>query len=150
MSIPRLLFLISAAIMGCRSSSLEPFNLGQVYVLESTEGKPLPAEYAQNLDFHARMLADTLILGDDNKGEWRATVESDTPSGAPRHERSDLTYEQSGLHISISFVCNDTALASCIAPPHLVGTIGETGITITESRITRQPLVLRRAYPPVD
>ena len=142
-------FLFLAALLAGCSSSLEPFDLGQVYVLESIEGKALPAEYAANLEFHARMLADTLILGENGKGEWRATIESDTPGGAPRHEQFALTYERSGLVISISFVCNDSALASCIATPHLVGTIGETAITISESRITRQPLVYRRAYPPV-
>ena len=140
--------VVAAALAGC-SSSLEPFDLGQVYVLETIQGKALPAEYAANPDFHARMLADTLILGDDGTGEWRATIESDTPGGAPRQEHSDLTYERSGLVISISLVCPNNALASCIAPPHLVGTIGETAITIAESRITRQPLVYRRVYPPI-
>jgi hypothetical protein len=36
----------------------------------------------------------------------------------------------------------------CIAGPHLVGTIGNGTLTITESLVTRQPLVYSYLYPP--
>jgi hypothetical protein len=142
---PTLVF--AAAIAAC-STTTDPFRIGDVYVLQSIAGKSLPAEYAANPDYHARMLADTLVLASDGTAEWRAWIESDQAGGAPRSERSPMTYTVSGNRISVSFLCQDTVLASCIAPPHLVGTIDDAGIAFDESRVTRQPLVFRRAVLP--
>jgi hypothetical protein len=50
---------------------------------------------------------------------------------------------RSGDHLEIDIECDD--MGSCIPGPHLVGDLTETGFTVTESSVTRSPLIFERA-----
>ena len=130
-------------VIGCRSET-EPVS-GRIYVMQSIAGQALPAPYAPNPDFNGLAVADTLALHEDGTGERRFVHEGDTP-GSRIAERSDLTWTQSGPQITITLDCPPMAL--CIAGPHFVGTVASGKLTITQSLVTRQPLVYQYLYPP--
>lgn len=129
--------------LACRSNT-EPLT-GRIYILTSIAGQVLPAPYASNPDFNGLAIADTLALRDGGRGERRFVHEGDTP-GSRVSERAELTWSQSGSQVTITLDCPPGAM--CIAGPHLVGTIGNGTLTITESLVTRQPLVYSYLYPP--
>ena len=130
-------------LAGCRST-LGPLT-GDVYVLESISGVPLPAPYAQNPDFNGRIIADTIAFISATTGERRTRLEVGS-AGETRLERADFTYACEGDRVAISYPCPSNA--SCIAPPHLVGTLTSASFVVTTSKISRQPLVFRRLFPP--
>src|SRR5262245_15772491 len=76
-------------VTACRETTA-PVSAGQ-YVLRSIDGQSLPAQYAENLEFPNRMFADTLVLGEDGRGEWRMVVEESV--GGPKNRYVDeFTY----------------------------------------------------------
>ena len=108
------------------------------YVLQSIDGVPLPAPWAPSGTVTSRMRSATLTLHEGGTGTWHAVIE-ETPGGATITEDRDLTYVLDGTHLEISYQCND--LGSCIAGPHLVGSLTSHGLTITTSLVTLAPLV---------
>lgn len=128
-------------LAGCRSS-VAPIS-GDRYALESISGAPLPAPYSAIPEETNRIHSDTLILATDGSGERRTVY--DSFQGTKRKERTSLTYTSVAGRIELSLACTDPP---CLSPPHLKGTLQGFVITITESKITRVPLVFRRDYPP--
>ncbi len=125
-------------LAGC-SSSLEPLD-GDLYVLESISGLPLPAPYSPLGDVNSRIYADTISLASNGSGERRTLY--DSFQGTKRFERAEFTYVRNANRVEIAFKCTDTA--NCVAPPHLSGDVSGSALAITESKITRLPLVFRR------
>ncbi len=134
--------LTALLAMGC-SDSNAPGLPGTVYVLQSIDGQPLPAPYAENLQLPDRMFADTLVLRDDGTGESRIVIE-ESLGGLKDHQVQQLTYSGT-THIEITFICPPAAL--CIAGPHLAGDASAGGIVFSVSKVTRAPLVFERAAP---
>ncbi|HET9426342.1 MAG TPA: hypothetical protein VFO55_13315 [Gemmatimonadaceae bacterium] len=132
-------------VAGCRANP-GPELPSQMFVLTSIAGQPLPAPWAPNPDVGTLAYADTLRLYQDNTGSRRTVNQGDTPGSRVTSE-SAFTWTQSGSQMTITFICGPDAL--CIAAPHFVGTIGVNGdFTVTQSFVTRQPLVYRYLYPP--
>lgn len=112
---------------------------GDIYVLESISGRPIPAPYSFNPDFNDRIHADTMAFASGGVGERR--TQYDSYQGTLRLDLVRFTYTRTGDRVEINFECPPGAV--CIAPPHLAGTISTTGLTITESKITRLPMIFR-------
>lgn len=128
-------------LTACKSS-VEPIS-GDRYALESISGAPLPAPYSAIPEETNRIHSDTLILAPDGSGERRTVY--DSFQGTKRKERTSLTYTNVSGRIEVALAC---ATPPCLSPPHLTGTLQGTAITITTSKVTRVPLVFRRAFPP--
>ena len=133
-------FLLCAA--ACDGTS-GPELTGDTYVLRTVAGNELPAPYAPNPLSPTRVVADTLVFGPNNVGQQRATYENE--DAARWSVRTRFTYARSGNEMEISFVCADGA--SCIAPPHHVGTVTSTELLINTSRVMRVPLRFERVTP---
>lgn len=113
---------------------------GDTFVLRSVSGDELPAPYAPNPQSPTLVIADTLVFGDNQIGEQRAVYEN--ADGGRWSARTRFTYERVGDRIEISYVCADNA--SCIAPPHHIGTLSGTELLISSSNVSRVPLVFER------
>jgi hypothetical protein len=136
----RLIYALAVVAGSCRSTT-EP--LGEVYVLRSIAGVPMPAPYAPNLEFSARKIADTLFLGADGTGDAH-TVMEESLGGRVFTFNEGVTYTRRGNDVEVSYECPPNALALCVAPPHLIGKVTATGIQFVESRVSRAPLVYER------
>ena len=138
------------------SPGMEPVPL-HTFALQSIAGVSLPAPEAFNTACGSTVVADTLLLYAGNTGMRRTTRDVPTWNGAvdpvtcepaassPRKRvraRNEFTYRLTGARIEIDFPCDDTA--SCIAPPHLAGTMAANDLTFDSSRIWRTPLVYIR------
>ena len=129
------------ALIACDGGPTQPPLHGEIYVLESIAGVSLPAPYAPNPEFSERIVADTFAFVDGESGIRRTKYEGDAEV-----LDEEFSYSTSGESISITFGCPINAL--CIAGPHLTGTRTNASIIITHSVVTRQPLALRRLFPP--
>ena len=143
MSTLKTLLLTSLLLMGCKSS-VEPVR-GDVYILESISGIPLPAPWTPNPELNLRIIADTIAFTTETTGERRTLLEA-SAAGETRLARATFTYTSDGDRVAISHPCPPNA--SCIAPPHLIGTLTSASFVVTTSKISRQPLVFRRLFPP--
>jgi hypothetical protein len=111
------------AVVAC-SDGLNPFVPGEVYVLRSIGGDPLPAVAGQFGSITLLVLADTLRLLPNGAGV-RAQVEvQDFATDevllrdlVPR--RSSFTYLRTGDRIEFTLACPPEA--SCVAGPNMVG-----------------------------
>jgi hypothetical protein len=126
-------------MMGCKSS-LGPLK-GQLLILQSIEGIPLPAPYAENRNLDFRIIADTIALQTYDAGERRTRIEVDG-AGNTRMDIESFSYVRTGDRVEITFPCPPNAL--CIKPPHLAGTLTESSFIVDQSVISRKPLVYRR------
>jgi hypothetical protein len=137
----RISFVLAlAAGLSC-SSPLEPLGR-DFYALQSVAGVPLPAPYAPNPSYNGLLIADSIMFRQDGTGARHAVYQEE--NSTQRYESDEsFNWTRDGNRIAITFVCPPTA--SCIAGPHLRGTVDETSITITESTVMRQPLVYRRS-----
>lgn len=129
---------VAMMLLGCKSA-VAPLN-GDIYILESISERSLPAPYSAIAESTNRIHADTIAFDVNGSGERRTLY--DSYQGTMRLARATFTYNRMGGRVEIAFDCRDTEV--CIAPPQLAGTITNTGLTITESKITRLPLVFRR------
>lgn len=136
--------LALVAIAGCENG-VGPRLQGEVYSLESIAGISLPAPYAENPAFTQRIIWDSIAFGANGKGQRRTRYEGDPDPAKTYTVDVAFSFTKAGDRIEIVFECPDGAL--CIAGPHLAGTISEIRMTITESRISRQPLVYGRFLP---
>jgi hypothetical protein len=134
-------FLV-VGLAACRGSS-GPDITGDTFVLRSVSGQQLPAPFAPNPSSNTLVVAETLVFAANNVGEQRATYAD--PAGSRWEVRTRFTYARAGDAMEISFVCADNA--SCIEPPHLVGTVTSTELLINSSRVTRVPLRFERVPP---
>lgn len=133
--------LIIAAAMGCSLEDLSPIGR-DFYALESVAGVPLPAPYAPNDAYNGLVIADSIMFREDGTGLRHAVYQEENSTEKYALD-DDLNWTRNGNTIAITFVC--PPMASCIAGPHLTGTIEETTLTITDSKVTRHPLVYRRS-----
>jgi hypothetical protein len=134
------LVLIAAGALGC---STDQSPLGRdFYALQSVAGVQLPAPYAPNMAYNGLLVADSISFRDDGTG-LRHWVYQDENSTDRHAVEEDFTWSRSGDAIAITFTC--PSFASCIAGPHLMGTIDATSIVITDSKVTRQPLLYQRS-----
>jgi hypothetical protein len=124
--------------IGCKSS-LSP--KGELFVLQSIEGVPLPAAYAENRNLNLRIIADSLWLTSLTAGERRTRFEVDA-AGKTQMNVEKFDYVRSGDHIEISLRCPPNAL--CIRPPHMVGMLTQESFVVDQSVVSRAPLVYRR------
>lgn len=132
---------VSAAAAGCKSDNLGPLGR-DFYALQSVAGVPLPAPYAQNPDYNGLLVADSIAFREDGTGLRHAVYQEENSTN--RYDANDdFNWTRQGNTISITMVCPPMAL--CIAGPHLIGTLDEASLTITDSKVTRQPLVYHRS-----
>jgi hypothetical protein len=133
--------LVLAAV-ACGDGTGPTLTDGDIFVLRSIAGVVVPAPWAPNPGATERMLSAALTLHEDGTGTWVAVVET-AVSGPTVAWNNDVTWVRSGDHLEIDIECDD--LGSCIPGPHLVGDLTETGFTVTESSVTRSPLIFERA-----
>lgn len=123
------MFVSGAAlvVLGC-SDGLNPFVPGDVYVLRSIAGDPLPAVGGQFGRITVRVVADTLRLLPNGTGV-RSNAEFEEFPGdevlvrrlAP--QRSSFTYVRAGDRIEITLECPPEA--SCVPGPSMVGVLAD-------------------------
>lgn len=163
------LHVLLVVLSGCTGSLLNDarithFSTEQLFVLQSIAGRSLPAPEidASNPACGSTIVADTLVMQPDGRGERRTVFESRAGTGAfnpetcagtseelVRFRRSiPFTYVLDG-GVAISYDCSDvvaeeTAVAGlCVAPPHLTGRATEIGLVI-DNAVGRSPLVYVR------
>jgi hypothetical protein len=109
-------------VIGCSDGGLNPFDIGDLYVLRTVGGEPLPAIVNQVGGVTLRVAGDTLRLRPNGTG-IRSLVQLLEPatSDAPETVRSSssFTYVIAGDDLRIDFACPPEA--SCIRGPHIVG-----------------------------
>ena len=131
-------------LAGCRES-LAPLQ-GDIYVLESIAGDPLPAPYAANQVSAHRILADTVALAANGTGVRRTTYDDDGVDGGSYLRSEEFTWVEAGGRVSVTYRCPPNA--GCVPAPHLSGPRTNTALTFDQSAISMQPLVYRRMFPP--
>ncbi len=131
--------LFAALLIVACTSSAGPLK-GELFVLQSVDGSPLPAPYAENRLIPFRVLADTIALLTSTSGERRVRVEIDN-IGTTRFSREAFDYVRNGDRMEISFRCPPNA--DCIRPPHLAGTVTTDAYLVDMSVVSRSPLVYR-------
>jgi hypothetical protein len=110
------------------------------YYLTSIGGLALPAAYAPNPQQDARMMAAIMILYSDGKGSWNGRSEQSV--NGPTYDWSqEFTWKQTGLNISITLECADTA--SCIAGPHMTGKVSLGRLSFETSNVMRVPFIFQ-------
>ncbi len=144
---------LAAAAAGCASNG-EPLTPdtgvpagGAVYVLRTVAGAAVPAVWIWNAGVTVTVLADTLRLRAQGRGE-RVLVEEyleATPAlSSRRREAGALEYARWSDRIEISLPCNDQILALCIAPPHFVGRVTADALVFEQALSYATPLRYER------
>ena len=139
----RKVFVASALAVaaGCSSDTLGPLGR-DFYALQSVAGVSLPAPYAPNPDYNGLLVADSIAFREDGTGLRHAVYQEENSTN--RYDSNDdFNWTRSGNTIAITMVCPPMAL--CIAGPHFIGTLDDGTLTITDSKVTRQPLVYHRS-----
>lgn len=146
----RLLPVLAATVLALALTQcdgfVDPPELTGLFVVESINGVPLPAAWVQGAWGRQEVLADTFRLYADGTGEEHVvrryvTTPPTVPDTRRDRFRFDYTLGADGA-IEIGYECRDVAL--CIAPPHLVGQLSDTGMHLTSAIDQGQVLVLRR------
>lgn len=143
--------LLAAALVACNDPASPepdpPANVTGVYELKTIAGVALPAPYLPvTSSYLASRVSHVITLLEDGTGTSEA-VTREGVSGDTYDENSTFTWTLNGATLSITFDCPD--LGSCIAGPHLVGTVSETMLTVTESPVMRVPMVFEERPDPM-
>jgi hypothetical protein len=124
-----------ALIVSCRDATDPPGQPDEEYVLRSVAGAALPATVVVGDATEWQIVADTMRFRSDGTGTevfvWRTTVAGQAPGDPEREERSFQYQLKPNGVVEIEFPCPDFPAgntASCIAPPHYRGTIGDAEI----------------------
>jgi hypothetical protein len=133
----RALLFATILLIGCHSGTA-PLS-GDVYVLETVAGALLPTRYSDSTT--NRIHVDSMAFRADGTGEMRSVW--DSYQGTLKAERATFTFVRTVDHVEIAFAC---PAGGCVAPPHLTGTFSSTGLTITQSKVSRLPLGFRRLF----
>jgi hypothetical protein len=133
-------FCLLVCVGGCQPPSGIDAR-AEVYVLRSLAGQSLPAPLNSNSASSSRIIADTLAFSEAGVGEHRGAYEA--PGTGLWTVRTAFTYVRTGDRVEISLRCDDSA--SCIAPPHYVGTFTSTELLIDQSNILPVPMRFERA-----
>lgn len=143
--------IAALAAFGC-SEKQEPTGTAELrrsetYVLRTIDGDPVPAVFNDSEIATERLLADTLILDHGGTGrevQLREVLDKTTGVMNTYTVTNDLTFSVQDGRIEIAYECNDVIIfASCIAPPHLVGVVGSTGL-LFDHALGRTPLAFER------
>jgi len=143
--------IAALAVLGC-SPEREPtgtaeLRLSETYVLRTIAGDAVPAVFTDHEFATRRILADTLVLANRGMGREVQVLEflDKTTGEVTTHTATyDLTFTVDDGRIEIGYECNDVIIiASCIAPPHLAGMVGSTGI-LFDLALGRTPLAFDR------
>jgi hypothetical protein len=119
-------------------------ELAERYVLRSIDGDALPAVFREGDFATLSIIADTLFLAVDGSGYEVQLLESLSKADGQSHTYtsvSELEYSVTDGNITVAYECPD--VASCIAPPHLVGAVTITGI-VFDVALGRVPLQFER------
>lgn len=119
------------------------------WVLRSVQGQPPPVVVADNDFVRKTVLADTIRLRSDGVGERRVVEHTVSIRAIPTGERTyrrthGFTFTLQDGRFSADFGCPDDA--SCIAPPHLLGTVSGDAL-ILERGPYAGPLRYERIMP---
>ena len=104
------------------------------YALQSVNGKSLPADVVTNEYVRVAAVADTLFLFENGTGanvSVERITDSEHPQGLMTRWESSFKYTLEGGRLSVEYYCNDVlVLASCAAPPHLLGSLDGTALNV--------------------
>jgi hypothetical protein len=129
--------------LSCRSIGA-PELKGDIYVLRSVAGQTLPAPDSENPNSTVRLVAESLAFAAADVGERRASY--DDTRGGRWTIRTPFTFVRLGNRVEIALQCDDNA--SCIAPPHYLGSITADELLVDQSNVSPVPrrfeLVARR------
>jgi hypothetical protein len=131
--------LFGMLLLAACHAPLAPLT-GDVYVLRSIAGVPVPAPYPQNPANVDNIITDTIAFLSANIGERRTVYGS--RSGV---ERTKFTYTRNDSRVEIWFPC--PANADCVAGPHIVGNLSSSDFVGDITRTSRGPLVYTRLIP---
>jgi len=140
----RLFVLIGALSCAVACGDVAGPEMAERYVLRSIDGDALPAVFRDGDFATLSIFADTLFLAVDGTGYEVQLLESISKADGQAHTYtsvSDLEYAVTDGNISVAYECPD--MASCIAPPHLVGAVTITGI-VFDVALGRVPLQFER------
>ena len=140
----RLILPIGALTCAVACSEVAGPDIAERYVLRSIDDDPLPAVFRDGDFATLSIIADTLFLAVDGTGHEVQLLESISKADGQAHTYtsvSDLEYTVTDGNISVAYECPD--MASCIAPPHLVGAVTITGI-VFDFALGRVPLRFER------
>ncbi len=140
----RLIFLVGALSCAVACGGVVGPDIAERYVLRSIDDDPLPAVFRDGDFATLSIIADTLFLAVDGTGYEVQLLESMSKTDGQAHTYtsvSDLEYTVTDGNISVAYECPD--MASCIAPPHLVGAVTITGI-VFDFALGRVPLRFER------
>ena len=148
-----LLAVLTLAAGACRDAA-EPVpsearsaTATEIYPLRHVMGDALPAVGVEHQHLRLTLIADTLHLSPDGNG-IRRTIEhtvssSALPPGEATHDRREhFTWRLEGARFTAELAC--PAFASCVAPPHLVGTLADDALTLEYALYLRVPLSYTR------
>jgi hypothetical protein len=150
----RVVIPLAVAAAACACSPTAAPRIAHVLFLHSIGGQTLPAPEYVNTACGTMIVADTLVLYEDGTGSrrtardvpsWTGAVDPVTcepAASSPRQRRlsrASFAYRQAGDRVEIDFPCPDDA--SCVAPPHLAGTLSELGLVVDHSRSGVTPMV---------
>jgi hypothetical protein len=129
---------LSLAFFSSRCGSpVSPEGSAGIYVLDEINGDPLPAVSTAHEFGVTEILADTLWFETNGTGMRHVTYRSTGTGAESQTYRSEdpFSYALSSERIEIAFECRDViihqgsvGMASCVAPPHFVGTIEHDGL----------------------
>lgn len=137
---------VAAAVILSGCSLHEPRQVEAEYVLSTVDGEVLPAVIAENELAVVRVIADTIRLYGNGTGvrarvtETTSDVTLDVVEPRPRSPES-FVYRITGDRFEADFPCPPEA--SCVAPPHLVGTLSDAGQVLTSAAAWRVLVYLR-------
>jgi hypothetical protein len=150
---------VLALASGCRES-LSPPGLVGTYVLQRVGDAPIPAVIFAAGGTTVRVIADTLVLGMNNRGRFVSiqTIEAQAGPGAPTRIAARLTYSvvrvqeapadrvTSRVEVHLHFECPPNAL--CAAGPHLVAWREDPWLVVQETFTpTDAPRYYKRISP---
>jgi hypothetical protein len=129
----------SSVALSCTSST-EPQHIGASFALVRIAGDALPTYAYITPGFPSKVLGDTLRFHPDGTGASVSVERTEPPApNAPqtfRHE-STFHYRIAGGRVEIGFDC--PPLASCVAPPHMLGSLTSDGIRFDYVLTARVP-----------
>jgi hypothetical protein len=133
---------------GCPSNgdllTPEVAGAGTAYVLRSAGGTPIPAVWISNQSVTVTVVADTIRLRSDGRGdrvlleEYRDVAPGGRGGPARRREAGGFDYVRRGDRIEITLPCPDLGL--CVASPHFIGQVTLHGLTFDRALNYRTPL----------
>ncbi len=118
---------------GCESP-LSPSKVAGTYVLDSVRGSPLPIVMLKNEWNTITLLADTLRLHSDRRGEEVLVQRIEYHDGSDESAltgtvQMTFSYHIRDKSIEITYPCPINA--NCIAPPHATGNLTAGGLELS-------------------